>query len=74
MVKTNPSLEELIHKYAHWRHYLETILDSRPKSLNLEHFSQYLVEFEHQKFDEVEVPGQYQRVSLMICIRFTGIS
>jgi transformation/transcription domain-associated protein len=25
----------------------------------LEHFSQHLAEFEYQKFDEIEVPGQY---------------
>ena len=30
-----------------------------PKSLHLENFSRYLVEFEHQKYEEVEVPGQY---------------
>ncbi|KAI8907173.1 hypothetical protein EDD86DRAFT_232632 [Gorgonomyces haynaldii] len=42
-----------------WRDRLETLLDSRPMTQYLEHYSPYLAEFEYQKFDEVEVPGQY---------------
>lgn len=42
------------------------LLDSRPVMQRLEHFSHYLVEFEYQKFDEIEVPGQY----LLVWFRF----
>eukprot|EP00842_Homolaphlyctis_polyrhiza_P006140 jgi/Hompol1/6527/HPOL_002281-RA len=42
-----------------WRDNLEIILDRRPRTQYLEQFSPYLAEFEYQKFDEIEVPGQY---------------
>jgi hypothetical protein len=35
----------------------------------LEQSSHYLVEFKHQKFDDVEVPGQY----LQVCWSFRSI-
>jgi transformation/transcription domain-associated protein len=34
-------------------------LDNRSKTVYLEHYAPYLVEFEHSKFDDIEVPGQY---------------
>ena len=52
-------MEKLVFKYAEWKNILEAQLENRPRQQHLEHFSHYLVEFEHQCFDEVEVPGQY---------------
>ena len=50
---------EYIHKLRKWRDKFEEKLDRRPQSYNLESHSQHLSEFRYQKFDEVEVPGQY---------------
>lgn len=52
-------LDQLVFFYGQWRDNLEVFLNSRPKKQRLEHLSHYLVEFEYQKFDDVEVPGQY---------------
>lgn len=38
------------------------MLDQRPQKLYLEQFSPLLSDFQFQKFDEVEVPGQYLQV------------
>ncbi|KAJ3319442.1 hypothetical protein HDV06_006328 [Boothiomyces sp. JEL0866] len=58
-IQSKPNLAQLVEKFRIWRDNLEVLLDSRPKTQNLEHFTQYLAEFEYSKFDEVEVPGQY---------------
>ena len=41
------------------RDRIEITLDSRPRKHHLEHFSNYLAELQHQKFDEIDMPGQY---------------
>ncbi|KAJ3404672.1 hypothetical protein HDU80_002517 [Chytriomyces hyalinus] len=58
-IKSKPSLVQLVDNFRIWRDKLEIVLDNRPRKQHLEHFSHYLVEFEYQKFDEIEVPGQY---------------
>lgn len=58
-IKTKPNLLELIARFRDWRDKLEHLLDSRPRRQHLEQYSHYLIEFEHQKFAEIEVPGQY---------------
>ncbi|KAJ3326459.1 hypothetical protein HDU76_012906 [Blyttiomyces sp. JEL0837] len=58
-IKSKPNLLQLVTKFREWRDKLENLLDSRPRKQHLEHFSHYLVEFEYQKFDDIEVPGQY---------------
>ncbi|KAJ3116271.1 hypothetical protein HDU96_010045 [Phlyctochytrium bullatum] len=58
-IKSKPTLLQLIEKFREWRDRLENLLDSRPRRGHLEHYSHYLAEFEYQKFDEIEVPGQY---------------
>ncbi|KAI8806472.1 hypothetical protein BJ742DRAFT_680099, partial [Cladochytrium replicatum] len=62
-IKPKPTLFQLVEKFREWRDKLEILLDRRPRRQNLEHFSHYLVEFEYQKFDEIEIPGQYSLVS-----------
>lgn len=50
---------EYIHKLRKWRDKFEEKLDRRPHHQSLELDSPHLSEFKFQKFDEVEVPGQY---------------
>ncbi len=61
-VKSKPTLRDYVSKLQRWRDRYETSLDRRPSKQHLEHCSHYLVEFQHQKFDEVEVPGQYLKL------------
>ncbi|KAG2214450.1 hypothetical protein INT46_007375 [Mucor plumbeus] len=56
---TKLNLEEYVAKLRLWRDKFEAMLDARPRKQKLEACSHYLVEFQHQKFDDVEVPGQY---------------
>ncbi|KAI8618395.1 hypothetical protein BC830DRAFT_946632 [Chytriomyces sp. MP71] len=58
-IKSKPTLIQLVDNFRSWRDKLEIVLDNRPRKQQLEFFSHYLVEFEYQKFDEIEVPGQY---------------
>lgn len=58
-IKSDISLRECVQRLQQWRDRYETAIDRRPTRYPLEHCSHYLVEFQHLKFDEVEVPGQY---------------
>ncbi|KAF2229771.1 hypothetical protein EV356DRAFT_580549 [Viridothelium virens] len=58
-VKVKPTAYEYIHKLRKWRDRFEEKLDRRNPRANLEHYSQVLNDFRFQKFDDVEVPGQY---------------
>ncbi|PWN24918.1 hypothetical protein BDZ90DRAFT_281903 [Jaminaea rosea] len=53
------TLREAIKRLAQWRDRYEMAIDRRPQRYPLEHSSHFLCEFQHLKFDEVEVPGQY---------------
>ncbi|KAF8592382.1 hypothetical protein K439DRAFT_1323691 [Ramaria rubella] len=53
------TLREYIRRMMQWRDKYEKLLDSRPRFQSLDTVSKWLVEFQHGKFDEVEVPGQY---------------
>ncbi|KAI4289198.1 MAG: hypothetical protein L6R35_001538 [Caloplaca aegaea] len=58
-VAKKPTMYEYIHKLRKWRDKFEEKLDRRPAQQNLETYSPHLSEFRFQKFDEIEVPGQY---------------
>ncbi|KAI4255023.1 MAG: hypothetical protein LQ352_002768 [Teloschistes flavicans] len=58
-VTKKPTMYEYIHKLRKWRDKFEEKLDRRPAHQSLEAYSPHLSEFRFQKFDEVEVPGQY---------------
>ncbi|RQM08647.1 hypothetical protein DH86_00000368 [Scytalidium sp. 3C] len=58
-VKVKPTMYEYIHKLRRWRDKFEEKLDRRQQHAYLENYSHHLSEFRFQKFDEVEVPGQY---------------
>ncbi|KAJ2613804.1 transcription-associated protein 1 [Coemansia sp. RSA 1365] len=54
---------EYITKMYQWQQMLRQVIKQRPRKLMLGLFSPFLVEFEQQKFEDVEVPGQYLRLS-----------
>ncbi|GAA5937574.1 hypothetical protein JCM10213_008398 [Rhodosporidiobolus nylandii] len=56
---TKPTLREYVSRLQDWRDRYETMLNRKAKRANLEASSHWLVEFQYQKFDEIEVPGQY---------------
>ncbi|AEO62746.1 TRA1-like protein [Thermothielavioides terrestris NRRL 8126] len=61
-VEVKPTMYEYIHNLRKWRDKFEEKLDRRPSPVPLEsfaHFSPHLSEFRYQKFDDVEIPGQY---------------
>jgi transformation/transcription domain-associated protein len=58
-VDKKPTMHEYIQKLRRWRDKFEEKLDRRTLHTNLESYSSHLGEFRFQKFDEVEVPGQY---------------
>lgn len=58
-VEVKPTMYEYIHKLRKWRDKFEEKLDRRVTRQSLEASSPHLSEFRYQKFDEVEIPGQY---------------
>ncbi|ODV71827.1 histone acetyltransferase TRA1 CYBJADRAFT_142845 [Cyberlindnera jadinii NRRL Y-1542] len=58
-VESKPNLETYISKLRRWRDRLEDKLDRRFSSVNLESVCPHLSEFHHQKFEDIEIPGQY---------------
>ncbi|BGP49947.1 transcription-associated protein 1 [Rhodotorula kratochvilovae] len=56
---TKPTLREYVQRLQDWRDRYEAMLNKKPKRASLEASSHWLVEFQYQKFDEIEVPGQY---------------
>ncbi|KAI0129973.1 FAT domain-containing protein [Xylariales sp. AK1849] len=58
-VQIKPTMYEYIHKLRKWRDKFEEKLDRRNPRDTLEKYSRDLSEFRYQKFDDVEVPGQY---------------
>lgn len=62
-LKSNPTLREYVQRLQAWRDRYEALLSKKAKKSSLEAVSHWLVEFQYQKFDEIEVPGQYLKVS-----------
>ncbi|KAF4778731.1 FAT domain-containing protein [Colletotrichum scovillei] len=58
-VTVKPTMYEYIHKLRRWRNKFEEKLDRRTTRVSLEAFSPHLSEFRYQRFDDVEIPGQY---------------
>ncbi|KAK6458258.1 uncharacterized protein RJT20DRAFT_126237 [Scheffersomyces xylosifermentans] len=59
LVVGKPNLETYITKLRKWRDRLEDKLDRRFTEVNLENLCPHLSEFHHQKFEDIEIPGQY---------------
>ncbi|THH01673.1 hypothetical protein EW026_g1062 [Hermanssonia centrifuga] len=58
-LKSKPTLYEYIQRLQVWRDKYEKHLSTRPRVQSLDVLSHYLTDFQHGKFDEIEVPGQY---------------
>ena len=58
-------MKEYVQRLQMWRDRYEKQLDLRPKVQPLDLISHWLVEFQHGKYDDVEVPGQYLEVSFL---------
>lgn len=58
-VVVKPTMYEYIHKLRRWRDKFEEKLDRRDPKAYLEGYSRHLSDFRYQKFDDVEIPGQY---------------
>lgn len=61
-VKPKMSMQEYLRRLQQWRDKYEKSLDSRPRQQNLDLLSHFLTDFQWNKFDEIEVPGQYTEV------------
>ncbi|CAK9440169.1 uncharacterized protein LODBEIA_P42690 [Lodderomyces beijingensis] len=59
LVLSKPNLKTYVTKLRKWRDRLEDKLDRRSTKVNLENLCPHLSEFHHQKFEEIEIPGQY---------------
>ncbi|OLL22884.1 Transcription-associated protein 1 [Neolecta irregularis DAH-3] len=58
-IQQNLTLHTYILRLRQWRDRFELVLDKRQDKQYLEQVSPYLTEFQYQKFDDIEVPGQY---------------
>ncbi|KAF2140214.1 uncharacterized protein K452DRAFT_273824 [Aplosporella prunicola CBS 121167] len=58
-VNKKPTMYEYIQKLRKWRNRFEEKLDRRRLTHYLEQYTTHLSDFKYQKFDEIEVPGQY---------------
>lgn len=60
-MEETPKLRDYIIRLQYWRDVYERSLDDRAKVQSLDMNGCNLNEFHHTKFDEVDVPGQYQQ-------------
>ncbi|KAK9477125.1 hypothetical protein V1514DRAFT_353659 [Lipomyces japonicus] len=58
-VHVTPDIHTYVSKLRQWRDRFEEKLDRRQQVENLEALSPHLSEFHYQKFDDIDVPGQY---------------
>ncbi|SCU81956.1 LANO_0B04676g1_1 [Lachancea nothofagi CBS 11611] len=58
-IDSKPNFEEYIKRLRYWRNRLENKLDRAPKVENMEKWCPHLSNFHHQKFEDIEIPGQY---------------
>lgn len=59
VIESKPNLETYISKLRKWRDCLEEKLDRTSGRVNLERVCPHLSQFHHQKFEDIEIPGQY---------------
>ncbi|KAL6946492.1 hypothetical protein ACO0RG_000645 [Hanseniaspora osmophila] len=58
-IDSKPTFEIYIKRLREWRNRLENKLDRTPKTQEIEKVFPHLSSFHHQKFEEIEIPGQY---------------
>lgn len=61
-LKDKPEFDVYVERLRKWRDRFEEKLDRRPGTMNLEALSPHLSEFHYQKFEDVEVLGQYSEL------------
>lgn len=59
LIDSKPNLATYISKLRRWRDRLEAMLDRRYPHVLLETLCPHLSEFHYQKFEDIEIPGQY---------------
>lgn len=59
LIKSKPNLETYISKLRKWKDCFEEKIDRTYGKVNLERVCPHLSQFHHQKFEEIEIPGQY---------------
>ncbi|GAA5983547.1 hypothetical protein JCM5350_000270 [Sporobolomyces pararoseus] len=60
-VTSKPTMLEFIERLRNWRDRYETVLKRTANLGQLANSSHWLVEFQYQKFDEIEMFGQYHQ-------------
>lgn len=58
-VESSPNLRVYVSKLQEWRQKYEKNIERKVRKSNLENASHWMIEFQYQKFDEIEIPGQY---------------
>lgn len=58
-IDSKPDFETYLKRLRYWRRRLENKLDRAPQVEYLERICPNLSNFHHQKFEDIEVPGQY---------------
>ncbi|GMM58795.1 histone acetyltransferase [Maudiozyma humilis] len=58
-IESKPDFETYIKRLRYWRRRLENKLDRIPSVEYLERVCPNLSSFHHQKFEDIEIPGQY---------------
>lgn len=56
------NLRAYVNKLQEWRLTYEKNIEKKLRKSNLENASHWMIEFQYQKFDDVEIPGQYLKV------------
>ncbi|TIC01039.1 hypothetical protein E3Q17_01964 [Wallemia mellicola] len=54
-------LPQYVRKLLVWRKKFEKVLGSRPRFQSLEYSRRHLIEFHLNKYDQIEIPGQYNK-------------
>jgi hypothetical protein len=55
-----------VNKLQEWRLKYEQNIERKLRKSNLENASHWMIEFQYQKFDDVEIPGQYLKVRFYV--------
>lgn len=58
-IDSKPNFETYLKRLRYWRRRLQNRLDRFPKVKYLERICPSLSNFHHQKFEDIEIPGQY---------------
>ncbi len=56
------TLNKVMDNLQQWKYRLRLLIEKNSRYMQLESFSRYLAEFDHQRYDDVDIPGQYLTV------------